>query len=172
MLGRYLAVLAGIAGAVAGSQAPEFTAHYMQNLAGRIDELRPIVEEFDADVGRHGYSRARAMEECETSAGLLNALCSGYATTVRRYELLAAHQSELSAAGDYVRPLVLIRAAGQESIVREIARSAMNEYKPAIPTTLDGAAYAGGGFAVAWGLLSFVFGFLGALFGGGRKVYR
>lgn len=168
MLGRYLAMLAGIAGAVAGSQAPEFTAHYMQNLAGRIDELRPIVEEFDADVGRHGYSRARAMQECETSAGLLNALCSGYATTVRRYELLTAHQAELGAAGDYVRPLVLIRAAGQQGVIRDIARSAMTEYKPAIPTTLDGAAYAGGGFAVVWGLLSFIFG----VFGGGRRVYR
>lgn len=172
MLGRILALFAGVAGALAGSQAPEFTAHYMQNLSGRIDELRPIVEEFDANVSRHGYTRAAAMDECESAAGLLDALCSGYAITVRRFELLTAHQAELQATSDYVRPLVLARAAGKDSVVREIAESALKEYKPAVPTTLDGAAYAGGGFAVAWGVLSFLFGLLGALTGNGRRYYR
>lgn len=172
MLGRFLALVAGVAGAVAGSQAPGFTLQYMQNLAGRIDELQPIVEEFDASVASNGYTRDAAIAECEDSAGLLTALCSGYAVTVRRYELLSAHQADLRAASDYLRPLVLARMLGEDNVARDIAKSALKEYKPAIPTTLDGAAYAGGGFAVAWGLLSFLFGFLGALTGNGRRYYR
>lgn len=169
MAGRFLALLAGVFGAFAGSQAPGFTLQYMQNLAGRIDELRPIVEQFDADVARFGYAREAALSECALAAGLLEALCGGYATTVRRYEILTAHRAALEAASDYVRPLVLIRDASTKDVVHDIAHSVMHEYKPAIPTTLDGAAYAGGGFAVAWGSLSFILGFVGAIFGVGRR---
>lgn len=169
MAARFLAVIGGIAGAVAGSQAPGFTLQYMQNLTGRIDELRPIVEQFDADVARYGYSRAGALAECETAAGLLEALCSGYALTIRRYELLAAHMAKLEAAGVYARPALLMKDAAEEPVIREISRSVMKVYKPAIPATLDGAAYAAGGFALVWGVLSFVFGLLGAIFGVGRR---
>ena len=168
MVGRFLAVLAGLAGAAAGSQAPNYTAHYMQNLEGRIAELRPIVAEFDADVARYGYTRDAAMLECETATGLLDALCGGYATTIERFEILLEHQTMLKGASDYVRPLILLRDMADSEIVRELNRSVMKEYEPAIPTTLDGAAYAGGGFAALWGALSFIFGLLGSMFGGRR----
>jgi hypothetical protein len=168
MIGRFLAFAAGIGGAVLGSQAPAFTLQYMQNLAGRIDELRPIVEEFDASVGRHGYSRSQAMAQCERSEGLLDALCEGYVMTVRRFEILTAHYEELTATSEFARPIVLIKSL-PDDVVRDIAQSTRDEYAPAVPTTLDGAAYAGAGFAVAWGGLSFVFGLLGGLFGGGRR---
>jgi hypothetical protein len=169
MAARFLAVIGGVAGAVAGSQAPGFTLQYMQNLTGRIDELRPIVEQFDADVARYGYTRGAALGECETSSGLLEALCSGYALTIRRYELLTAHFAALDAAGQYARPALLLRDAAEEPIVREITRSVMTAYKPAVPASMDGAVYAAGGFALAWGVLSFVFGLLGAIFGVGRR---
>ncbi|MEQ1930408.1 MAG: DUF2937 family protein [Parvularculaceae bacterium] len=169
MVARFLAGVAGIAGAVLGSQAPGFTLQYMQNLTGRVDELRPIVEQFDADVARYGYTREKALGECETSTGLLEALCTGYATTIRRFELLSAHLAELQAAGIYVRPILLIREAAENEVIRDISESVMKEFKPAVPVTLDGAAYAAGGFAVLWGGLSFIFGFLGAIFGGGRR---
>ena len=169
MVGRFLAVLGGIAGAVAGSQAPGYTLQYMQNLTGRLDELRPIVEQFDADVARYGYTRDAAMAECHTSTGLLEALCTGYSITIHRFEILTEHYEKLKAAGQYVRPLILIRSAAEEPIMREIGRSVMKEYKPAVPVSLDGGAYAAGGFALVWGVLSFVFGILGAIFGVGRR---
>lgn len=169
MVARFIAGVAGIAGAVIGSQAPGYTLQYMQNLTGRVDELRPIVEQFDADVGKYGYTRDRALIECETADGLLEALCTGYATTIRRFELLSAHLEELKAAGPYVRPLILMREAAENEVIRDIGESVMKEFKPAVPVTLDGAAYAAGGFAVLWGGLTFIFGFLGALFGFGRR---
>ena len=57
MFGRLLALIAGAALAVAASQGPAFTDQYVQNLTGRIDELRPIVEEFDAKVGASIWTR-------------------------------------------------------------------------------------------------------------------
>ncbi len=163
MIGRLFAIIVGVGVAVAGSQGPGFTLQYMQNLTGRIDELRPIVEQFDADVGRYGYTRQAAMAECLAADGLLDALCSSYETVVARYEELSAHYNELTAAGDYVRPLVLAK-----SFKRDIADSVYEEFEPAMPVTPVGLAYAGGGFIVGWGLLSFVFGLLGSMFGGRR----
>ncbi len=166
MFGRLIAVIMGLAGGAVASQGPGYTLQYLQNLNGRIDELRPIVEQFDADVAEFGYTRALAMAECETAEGLLEALCNGYETTVRRYEALTTHYAELSAADDYARPLVLSR-----TYMRDVAESVMEEYQPAIPVTIHGAAYAAGGFVFVWGALSFLFGLLGAMFGMGERRY-
>ncbi|MEL7201353.1 MAG: DUF2937 family protein, partial [Pseudomonadota bacterium] len=68
-MGRFFATILAIAAGLAGSQAPGFTLQYMQNLTGRVDELRPTVEQFDANVGQYGYTRARAMEECGNADG-------------------------------------------------------------------------------------------------------
>ena len=162
-MGRLLAFLLGIGGALLASQGPAFTLQYMQNLQGRIDELRPIVEQFESDVAQYGYTRETAVAECSTATGLLDALCSTYRVTVARYDLLSAHMTELEAATDWTRPIVLAR-----TYYREIAESVKGQYEPAVPTTLQGAAYAGGGFAVLWGGASFLFGLLGMMFGGRR----
>ena len=53
-MGRFLAFLLGIAGALVGSQGPGFTLQYMQNLQGRVDELTSIVEDFDTQVASRG----------------------------------------------------------------------------------------------------------------------
>ncbi|WP_411819327.1 DUF2937 family protein [Hyphococcus formosus] len=162
-MGRFLAMLLGVAGAVLGSQGPGFTLQYMQNLQGRIDELRPIVEEFDANIEQYNYTRDQALTECRTATGLLDALCTTYVSTVQRYELLTAHMAKLESVDDNVRPLILARTQ-----MRDITTSVYEQYKPAIPTTIDGAIYAGGGFAVLWGGASFIFGLLGSMFGGRR----
>jgi len=163
-MGRFLAIVIAIIGGVAGSQAPGFTLQYMQNLTGRVDELRPRVEEFDTNVSRYGYTRARALDECQLADGLLDALCDGYASIVKRYEELQAHLDSLRAATSIERPLVLAR-----SYKRDIVDSTLTEYKPAVPTTVDGAVYGGGGFVGLWLVASILFGVLGSLFGGGRR---
>jgi len=163
-VGRFLAFILGIGGALLASQGPGFTLQYMQNLQGRIDELKPIVEQYDADVAAYDYTREQAMIECRTATDLLDALCDGYETTVNRYEKMIAHLAELNAAGDYVRPLVL----AQTQMI-DISKSVYKQFEPTIPATVHGAVYAAGGFAVLWGGSSFLFGLLGAMFGGGRR---
>ncbi|MCB2112128.1 MAG: DUF2937 family protein [Parvularculaceae bacterium] len=164
MFGRLLALIAGAALAVAASQGPAFSDQYMQNLTGRIDELQPIVEEFDAKVGEYNYSRAAAMAECSTASGLLEALCSTYETIVNRYETLLAHMAELNAASIWTRPLVLAR-----TYKKDIAESVYSAFKPAVPATPEGFAYGGGGFLAGYIVPSILFGLLGAMFGGGRR---
>ncbi len=167
-MGRFFALIFAIAAGIGGSQAPGFTLQYMQNLTGRVDELRPIVQQFDADVGRYGYDRNRALNECNNADGLLEALCSGYATTIRRFIELRDHLDLLTGAKPLTQPIVLAR-----NYKKDIAQSTLNAYEPAVPTTLDGAVYGGGAFVSVWLILSLVFGGIGSLFGGrrGRREY-
>lgn len=162
-MGRFLAFLLGIAGAVIGSQGPGFTLQYMQNLQGQITSLEAVVEEFDANIAQYGYSREHALGECKGADGLLDALCDTYVSAVERYELLSAHMAELEAVSDTVRPLILARTQ-----IKDVTLSVYEQFKPAVPATLDGLIYGGGGFAVLWGGGSFLFWLLGGLFGGRR----
>ncbi len=163
-MGRFLAFVLGVAGALIASQGPSFTLQYMQNVQGRVDELTAIVETQEAEIRDHGYTREKAMNECKTATNLLDAFCTNYRMAVERLEYLTVHLAELEAATDYVRPLVLARAYD-----RGIAMSVREQFEPAVPTTLHGAVYAGGGFAVAWGLPLVIFSILGGMFGGGRR---
>jgi len=162
-MGRFLAFLLGIAGAVLGSQAPGFTLQYMQNLQGQIDALEQVVEEFDANVAEYDYTRSQALTECASATGLLVPLCGAYVSAVERYELLTAHLAELDAVDGMVRPLILARTQ-----IPDVTESVYKQFEPAVPATTDGLVYAGGGFAVLWGGASFLFGLLGAIFGRGR----
>ena len=162
-MGRFLAFLLGIAGAVIGSQGPGFTLQYMQNLEGRISELETVVEDFDANIAQYGYNRERALNECRGADGLLDALCVGYVAAVERYELLTAHMAELESVSDLVRPLILARKQ-----LPDITQSVYEQFKPAVPATTDGLVYGGGGFAVLWGGSSFLFWLIGGMFGARR----
>ena len=163
-LGRLIAVLLGLAGGALGSQAPGFTLQYLQNLQGRIDELRPIVEQFDRDIAAYGYNRPQALEECAQASNLLKALCGGYETTILRFEELVAHRDELNAVGEYMRPITLA-----QTYQPDIVESVYSVFEPAVPATLGGAAYAGGAFAIVWAVFSGVLGLLGMAFGGRRE---
>ncbi len=163
-MGRFLAFILGIAGALIASQGPGFTLQYMQNVQGRVDELTTIVEAQEVEIREYGYTRETAMNECRSATDLLDAFCSNYRMAVERLEYLTVHLAELEAATDYVRPLVLAR-----NYDRDIAMSVREQFEPAAPTTLHGAVYAGGGFAVAWGLPLVIFSIIGGMFGGGRR---
>jgi len=162
-MGRFLAFILGVAGALIASQGPGFTLQYMQNVQGRVDELTTIVESQEAEIREYGYTRETAMNECKTATDLLDAFCSNYRMAVERLEYLTIHLTELEDATDYVRPLVLAR-----SYDRDIAMSVREQFEPAVPATIDGAVYAAGGFAVAWGLPLLIFSILGGMFGGRR----
>lgn len=160
MLGRFLALVVGVAGIVAGSQAPNYTAHYMQNMEGRIDELRPIVKSIDDDRDSIGYTREQAAETCAgTNEPLFQKDCVRNETIIARFEKLVASQLALKEASSLMRPILLA-----QSYDRDIAENVLKEFQPAVPTTLDGAVYGGGGGLVAWIISRLLFGILGLPF--------
>jgi len=145
VIDHYLSIIAGVVGAVVVSQLPGFTLQYMHNLNGRLDELTPIVEEFKADLLQYNYTVEAALQECEISDGLLDALCESFEEIVIRYEILIFHYETLAAESDYSRPFVLAGTAHMD-----ILESVMEEFKPAVPVDDSGLIYAGVGFLSFW----------------------
>ena len=155
MLSRFVSILFGAAGAVTASQAPGFTQQYMQNLDGRVAELRTIVDRFDGRLAGFGLTRAEGLEDCgaATSASVFEVLCDGIVEDVARYEALTAHQAKLRAAQDWARPVKL--AADPMMDIVDATRA---QFEPAVPATATGAAYAGAGFLGGWGVLTMILG--------------
>jgi hypothetical protein len=168
MIGQFFARIAGVLGIVAGAQAPEFTAHYMQNLNGRVAELGALVRQYDGiveDLGttRDGYVddlRAANRESTTKTADVI-------VSTFERYEALSVQLAALRASGDFRRPLILAKGL-VEGNDRDIAKSVIDEFKPAVPLTPEAFAYAGGIGVTIWGVLAAIFGVIGSMFGGRR----
>ena len=159
-MSRFLAFLMGLIGAVGTSQAPGYTQQYVQNLTGRVDELRMIVERFDDQMADISRTREEGIAECSsTSNNVTLALCDGITEDVARYDSLDAQLRALNAASDWERPVLLAR-----NFDRQIAESAYEAYEPAVPVSAAGGAFALAGFALFWGVGAFIFGLIGSIF--------
>jgi Protein of unknown function (DUF2937) len=142
MIRRFLAMFAGGLGAVAASQAPEFAQQYTQRLGGALDELKGIVRSFDQDAGKAGLTREDGLQRLERTA---DAFVAGRGRNMRivieRFETLQ-QQKEAMAAPDVVTRV----GAMVKQLDPAIARKTMDDFKPALPLTVEGAFFALLGF--------------------------
>ena len=165
MLGRFLALVLLVVGVVAGSQAPNFTALFMQNLEGRVDELGRLAQDITADRERLGYTRKMAQAACDAAeVEMVREDCNRAEETLDRFEALKALQTKLKDATGWERPILLAQTAMSDTQVRAFAENAMEAFAPAIPTTAEGAGYAAGTGGALWSIARILFGLLGAPF--------
>lgn len=144
---RFLALVAGLMGAGTFAQFPEASIQYVQRLAGAVDELSVVVEDFDRSARDAGLSRDDALAEL-TGSAFLNARNADMIRTITRYDTLSDDLTMLRTAGPFER-LILMPAR----LDGEIGRRAMEDFQPALPLTATGAGFAGIGFATGYGLL-------------------
>lgn len=151
-LKRTMLLAAGLGGAVAGSQIPEFAQQYRQRIGGAIDELKPMVVRFDADARAAGLDRAGALGRLQDNPEpIVKARGLAAADMVARLEILEDQQRRMQGAGPFGRILVLA-----EEPDPQLARGTWRDFEPAIPATIEGAATAGVGFAAGAGLLALI----------------
>lgn len=140
LLDRILCVV----GAVLFSQAPEFMQQYLQRLEGHLDEARLVLGRFQAAAAQAGMTLdqlvANARQNPDPSMGKL-ALVVGQ--TSARVEQLASADAALRGASTFSRPFVFLA-----HLDGEIAHSTLAIYRPAVPTTAEGLAYALAGVVV------------------------
>lgn len=155
---RMVAILGGVSGAVALSQFPEFSQQYLQRLAGKVDALSAVAADFDATAAKSGLSRDAALAQLTGSEFNQNHQADLRATFTQA-QVLSANLAALRAASPLER-LTMPQKLGDV----ETLQDTWADFKPAIPTTMDGATTAGigyvGGWALAaalWRLLSFPF---------------
>ncbi len=140
---RVLVVFAGIMGAASLAQFPEFSQQYLQRLAGKVDGLRAVTQQFDATAAASGLSREGALRQLSGSE-LLEAQQADMRASFVLEQQLSADLEALRAATP-VQRLAMPRAFRDEALLE----ATYADYRPAMPTTLDGAICAGIGYLLA-----------------------
>ncbi len=153
MIRRFLAMFAGGIGAVAASQAPEFAQQYAQRLGGAVDELKSVVEAFDRDAGKTGLSREDGLLRLERAGDqFLVTRGQSMRITTERFETLLSQKEAMTAPDVVTRVGAMVK-----QLDPAIARKAMEDFKPAVPLTLEGLFFALLGFlagAITTGILA------------------
>ena len=144
----------GIAGAVALSQFPEFSQQYLQRLSGAVDELRLVTAAFDLTARASGLSREAALAEIGGTA-FTDDLRANMAANFDRYERLEVDYNALSG----VDPLSRLARFWHFRDV-DLARRTWDDFRPAMPVTMDGLIFAGIGFGAGWALIAGLLGLL------------
>ncbi len=147
LIDRVMCVL----GAVLFSQVPEFMQQYLQRLGGHLDEARRQLLQFQQVAKSSGLSLDDLIHRTTTNAEPAVAkLGSVMSETVERVTDLTAAQAALFDASLWSRPFVFVR-----HLDFSITRATWSIYKPAVPTTGEGLAYALLGILFFLGLYHF-----------------
>ncbi|HRJ68891.1 MAG TPA: DUF2937 family protein [Beijerinckiaceae bacterium] len=146
MIARLLTSAMVVVGGVSAVQLPEFAQQYRQRLGGATDELRAIVERFDADARSEGLSRAEALRKhTENAEELFRKRGAAMIDTIARQQRLERFRDDMAklSGGNLTMALAT-------RLDRETARSTFNDYEPAIPFTGEGGVLAILGGFVGW----------------------
>lgn len=137
-----------VLGAVLCAQAPEFFQQYLQRLGGHLDEARRQFAAFEQAARCAGKPWTQFVADTLTNpdAGLAKLGATMHDTAGRVGELAAA-QSALLDASVWSRPWAFFA-----HLDAGIAHATASVFRPAVPTTAEGAVYAAIGMGVAFGL--------------------
>jgi hypothetical protein len=135
MILRLLTFLAGLSGAAALSQFPEFSQQYVQRLGGAVDALAGVVDDFDNSAASQGLSREAALAQMSGTA-FLEGRRQDMQQSFQRYDRLQGQLDEMGRAGPFLRAYLSVSADGK------LVRAVYQNYKPALPLTLEGGIFA------------------------------
>ncbi|MDB5535562.1 MAG: hypothetical protein JWP26_1705 [Devosia sp.] len=165
---RVVAGIGGVALAVALSQFPEYAQQYTQRLGGAVDELRIVTEKFDHDAQEAGLDRQQALTRFEASSDeFLAGRGTSEAANFARYEQLSATLARIQNANAVERFQMM-----PAYFDTDIGARTLDNYKPAVPVTVEGILYAGGGLLVGYLLMSGIWRFLAMPFKKRYPAYR
>jgi hypothetical protein len=156
---RIVALSFGLAGAGIASQGPEFAQQYRQRLGGAIDELTRLVTRFEDDARANGLTREEAAARLRAHPeDLVSRQGIAMQGNMDRVTRLQAHRQAMAEAGPFGRIALMVRDGDAD-----LLRAAWSEFEPALPITEEGIVSALGGFAVAWGGVLLLAGFVRSL---------
>lgn len=145
---RMVAILGGVTGAMALSQFPEFSQQYLQRLAGKVDALAAVTTAFDATAGKAGLTREAALGGMTGSQFNVDHQGDMRATFVQA-QMLADNLATLRAASPMARLAMPQRLGDLDTL-----QATWADFKPALPTTPDGAMTAGIGYVGGWAVVA------------------
>ncbi|APX10997.1 DUF2937 family protein [Tateyamaria omphalii] len=166
MILRVLVLAGGLLGGATASQFPEFAQQYQQRLGGAVDALAEVVADFDTSARAAGLSRDAALAQMQGTE-FLDRRRADMTRTFDRYDRLRADLAALQDAGPFMRAYHAARSTDGE-----VANAALTAFKPALPLTFAGAAFAGAGFLAGLLAMSATLKLLLWPFAGRRRTAR
>jgi Protein of unknown function (DUF2937) len=134
LLDRVLCVL----GAVLFAQAPEFMQQYLQRLGGRLDEARRLLGQLGEVASRSGLTVDQLASQASSNPDpALARLGDVVGAASGRVASLASAQEALAHASALTRPFQFLAHFDPS-----IAGATLGDFRPAVPTTLEGLIYA------------------------------
>ncbi|MSU45535.1 MAG: DUF2937 family protein [Lacunisphaera sp.] len=156
LIDRILCVL----GAVLFSQGPEFMQQYLQRLGGHLDEVRRQLAIFQDTAAKAGVMLDHFIQQTGANPDPGVARLGGVMSdTMERVGSLQSAHDALMHSALWERPFVFLR-----HLDLEITRATCTIYQPAVPTTLEGLAYAMAGMLVFLAIYHFALKRVPALF--------
>lgn len=165
---RVIAGVGGIGLAVMLSQFPEYAQQYTQRLGGAVNELRLVTEEFDRAALAGGLNREQALDRYNASNdSFLAGRGTSMTATFQRYEMLSTTLLRIQNADPVARLQAL-----PAYLDTDIGRQTLEAYKPAVPVTMEGVLYAGGGLILGYLVFSGLWRFFALPFRRRYPAYR
>jgi hypothetical protein len=156
---RIIAFGLGLLGGVTASQGPEFAQQYRQRLGGAIDELKRVIERFDADAQAGGETRESAIARLRGNTDdLASSQGTAMQANVERLERLELHREAMIQAGPFQRLAVMVREGDGD-----VMEAAYRDFEPAMPVTEEGLLSTIIGFIAVWGGILLLAGFIRSL---------
>ena len=152
---KFICLAGGLAGAVGLSQYPEFTQQYIQRLAGQVDALSVVVDDFEASAMRSGLTRTQAFEQM-TGTQFLADRQTDMRRTFARHAVLTNNLAELRAATPLSQLTMPQRLADTETFA-----NTWDDFKPAVPLSVAGVVAAGAGGVFGWVFVGAILALLG-----------
>lgn len=136
---RTITILFAAGGLSVFSQAPEFAQQYRQRLGGAIDELRTVVQEFDADAAASNLTRGQALQKMLDSAEqFFHDRGITMDRTIGRFESLVRQQELMERSHPVTRPLFVLQSPD-----RKVIEGVWSQFEPAVPLNVPGVVYGG-----------------------------
>lgn len=149
MISKTLGLATGLLAAIAGTQLPEFAQQYRQRLGGAVDELKMVMQRFDADAGAVGLDRSQALKRLgESQDGLAARQGASMAEVSTRLERLEDQQRAMRDAGPLQRLVVFAHSADPA-----LAQNTWQDFEPATPVTAESFTIGGLAFFAGYGFI-------------------
>lgn len=135
MFARLFYSLFAAAGGAGFSQFPEYLAHYLQRLGGRIDQAKVRVEEIEQDAAEKGMTVPDYIESFTASNAHSLEGSRMQESYFQLADMEAAYQA-LSTAGTLQRPLAFAKHFDSG-----LVGATLGDFAPAVPLTSEGLVY-------------------------------
>ncbi|MGE0007863.1 MAG: DUF2937 family protein [Parvibaculaceae bacterium] len=151
MLIRTISLAIAVLGGIAGAQLPEVMQQYRQRLGGAADEVASIVDRFDRDAAAGDMSRDQALAQLHASGDdLVRKRGVDMELNIRRLALLKQQREGMG--GDYLDRAVYFLGHADPALLGKT----LEDYRPAVPTTVEGLFSALAGFVAGWWIIRLI----------------